>query len=160
MRCLKCILVYDTVFSWKDRLNLLLTAAVATVHFSPIHRFLRPGETTHIHRWSYQQQFLCKGPVLLETFLFWLSESVQDRAASWLRSASFLASSWHPRISVSPAPGPPPVLSSQGFPDRGLLDLFRDGTGNLLSFPDAAGFLRSTGSLPYLAQTSIFCIVL
>lgn len=65
--------VWNFVFSQKARLNSLLTAAVATIHFSPIHRFLRPGKTTHIHRWSYQQQFLCKGTVLLETFLFWLS---------------------------------------------------------------------------------------
>lgn len=60
---------------------------------------------------------------------------------------------------MSPTLGPPPSCAPKAFLDRGLLGLLHVLTGNLLAFPDAAGLLRSLGSLPCLEQTGVFYIV-
>lgn len=60
---------------------------------------------------------------------------------------------------MSPAPGPPLSCAPKASSGRGLLGLLHIATGNLLAFPDAAGFLRSMGSLPFLAQAGVFYIV-
>lgn len=59
---------------------------------------------------------------------------------------------------MSPAPDPPPSLAPKAFLGKGLLGILHVLRGNL-AFLDAAGLLRSMGSLPCLEQTSVFYIV-
>lgn len=60
---------------------------------------------------------------------------------------------------MSTAPSPSPSCAPKAFLGRGLLGILHVLKGNLLAFPDAAGLLRSMGSLPSLEQTGVFYIV-
>lgn len=72
---------------------------------------------------------------------------------------NFTPSSWNSSISMCIPPGLPPSCAPKASLGEGLLGIFHSGIRNHLAFPADAWFLRSTGRLPYLAQTALFYII-